>query len=193
MQTKQECREALTRGEMPTSLAALIEVALDDAQGLDRERYVPHNGLWHRTVHDMHREPPEVLDERCHVCLGGMVIAGTIRVEHGKKVAPGDPVFDDGARHALYALDEVRTGRWADAANRLGLTAYPARLWVDVPPEMRARLPDLADLRSPTDRLNLKWFVTWLRFDELAALLREEAVPALREIEAFLQTEVAPC
>ncbi len=191
--TKQECRMALEKGERITSLAALIEVALDDAQGLDRKRYVPHNGLWHRTVHGMEPMPPEDIDERCHVCLGGMVIAGTLRVEHGKKVAPGDPVFDDGPRHALYALDEVRTGRWADAANRLGLTAYPSRIWMDVPEEMRDRLPDLDNLTSPADMRNLKWFVTWERFDVFATVLREKAVPVLREIEEFLQREVAPC
>lgn len=189
MQTPQECRTALEKGERITSLAALIEVALDDAQRLDRKRYVPHNGHWLRLF-----VSPKAPDKRCHLCLAGMTLKRTIGAEpYTEGATLGELDMRTEQRAALYALDEVRRGMWADAMHRLGILKHPDRVWSHVPLSIRKRLPWFSDPRQPANLQNLRWFVGWEPFDRLAEVLRE-AVPVLREIEAgFLATEHASC
>ena len=44
--TTDECRAALREGRRVTSLVALARVAVEDARGLDRARYVPLSTSW---------------------------------------------------------------------------------------------------------------------------------------------------
>ena len=161
MQTKQECRTALGKGERITSLAALVEVALDDAQRLDRKRYVPHKGHWLRLFIS-----PKTPDKRCHLCLAGMTLTRTIGAEPhtesttARRVGRADRTADGAA-----AVDQEA------AALAVGLLESSPRT--------------LAEPRK-VHRLE--------SFDRVAKVLREKAVPTLREIEAqFLATEGASC
>lgn len=118
--TVDECREALRNNQPVTSLAALIEVAVADARGLDRERYLPDHSTWHspgyRASTDLHA---------CCVCDAGAVIAGTLEGRPYSHYYPVD--YGDNTYIALIALDEVRRGLVGSALWRLDArSASPA-------------------------------------------------------------------
>lgn len=92
--TKDECRKALRNDEPVTSLATLIEVALEDAAGLDREKYFPSYAHYHSPV-----------GNRCAVCDAGAVMAGTLGSDPLYRAFPGDFIGGDAPGERL-ALDE---------------------------------------------------------------------------------------
>ena len=162
MQGKEEARAALQAHEPVLSLASLIEVAVEDAEELDRDRYSATAGNWHSPS-----------GFRCNICLAGMTMAGTLGKYREEIGYPGH--YPEPTARALFALNSARKGEWVNAYNmltgRLG-TAQAVRDAVEVtgwPPEP-----------SQIER----GFRDWHDFDLLAERLRE-AVPVLREIEAL--------
>lgn len=104
----------------PKKLSDLIDLAINDARNLNRDRYTP---LW-STWHEPHEEPG-----RCMMCLAGSVIAGTLGYPIGTTVevttkelattTTAATVDDDGWREALWALDSAREGDWIGAFSAL--------------------------------------------------------------------------
>ena len=91
----------------PGKLSDLIELAVADAGGLDRNAYEPDWGFWHA---------PQA--NGCRICVAGAVIAGTLGCAETSAV---DATVlrrsrgSDAWRRALCALDAVREGWWATA------------------------------------------------------------------------------
>ena len=93
-----------------TDLPALIRVAIEDMNSLDREEYSPCSSCWHG-----------VWVDSCHVCLAGGVLAGTMGIEVGESVKP---LFQDrNTEKALMALNCVRVGLYENAYEHLRLGA----------------------------------------------------------------------
>ena len=88
--------------KLPNTLSGLIEVAIQDARGLDRKRYLPDGGSWHEPV-----------DLECQICLAGVVMAGSLRANPAESKTPG--LFTRPLARKLRALEQVRQGNWLDA------------------------------------------------------------------------------
>lgn len=114
--TTDECRTALRTNQPVTSLGALIEVAVEDARGLDREVYEPRWTKWHESLILETDDGPRKV---CAVCDAGAVIAGTLGRTPGNMGHPVD--FQANTRKALEALDMVRRGNLAGAFDELDL------------------------------------------------------------------------
>ena len=110
---------------LPDTLADLLECAVNDMNGLDRTRYTPKGSDWHKHnqvgVADPDREAMH-----CTVCLGGAVLAGTLRLPIDThpdvvfRLVDFDPergYTETGLR--LRALDCLRTGNIPEAAKLL--------------------------------------------------------------------------
>lgn len=172
MQGTEEVRDALEAGEPVLSLASLIEVALDDAEGLDRGRYTADSGVWHSQF-----EAPDC-SRVCRVCFGGAVIAGTLGQDWLASLNP-TRLNNENVSRALYALDKAREGRWAYAYMLLTGTLKTDALLKDVewPPKPFCRN-----------------FADWYAFETFAEDMRA-AVPVLRATEAkiFANVECSEC
>ena len=111
----------------PAKLSDLIELAISDARKLDRDAYIPKGSTWHR---------PDPNNERCAVCLAGIVIAGTLGCSKNTwvtEISESDDSAGDGAdpqsttvtitdprwSGALMALDAAREGDWLIAFDSL--------------------------------------------------------------------------
>ena len=91
--------------QLPSVPSILLRVAIADARALDHKRYLPDSGAWHRL---------DPATGRCHVCLAGACIAGTLAVAPGCEYSAHD--FESSAtRLGLYALDYLRRGHLEDA------------------------------------------------------------------------------
>lgn len=99
----------------PEKLSDLLDLAIADARRLDRSRYAPNFTVWHQ---------PRPDGKTCMVCLGGAVIAGTLRQPPNLNVEPcststRDPdvsgIDDHRWRRTLWTLDAARAGKWTDA------------------------------------------------------------------------------
>ena len=55
---------------LPSTMADLLECAINDARKLNRSSYTPHHGQWHLSGYNI----------PCEICLAGSLIAGTLRV-----------------------------------------------------------------------------------------------------------------
>ena len=97
------------RLDPPADLAALIRLAMADAEKLDPEAYEPYSSVWHK------------LDERCEVCFAGAVMAVTLDARINGEYEPGD--FSPAWTRALYALEHVRCAQWLRLANNGWLTS----------------------------------------------------------------------
>lgn len=108
----------------PEKLSDLMDLAVADARGLNRNDYIPNWMTWHR------RNPES---GRCMVCVAGAVIAGTLECDPNTIVDiatedSADPrattITDEAWRRALWALDSAREGHWDTAVESLG-GSYP--------------------------------------------------------------------
>ena len=165
MQGTREVRAALRAGTEVRSLAALILVALEDAQKLHRGRYSAHHNLWHF----VRERPIDHGGTRCNICLAGMVMAGTLGASRGLTIYPS--CFGDVTGRALMALDNARIGRWRQAYRFLtGRIGTKEMLRTKVEPDEWPPEPEHGG------------FEHWSDFDALVEELRK-AVPVLRAIE----------
>ena len=81
--------------QLPDRLSDLIELAVADAQRLDRNTYDPEYDSWH-----------EMERLGCDVCFAGAVMAGTL--EHPCYQDAGPSTFTVYNPIRLYALNETR-------------------------------------------------------------------------------------
>lgn len=93
---------------LPDTLSDLIDLAIKDARGLDRELYTPDYGEWHTYSY---------LDESCSICLAGAVIAGSLRMSPRRNTHPDH--FSHATGHCLLALEDVRMGNIGRAIARV--------------------------------------------------------------------------
>ena len=106
--------QKLNVGQLPNTLSALLRVAIDDANGLNRRKYVPEAILWHVREYGV--------NPRCQVCLAGAVMAGTLGIDETQNV---NDIYDDTDfsykyyRNHMSALDELRQGDVACAVQEL--------------------------------------------------------------------------
>ena len=97
---------------LPDKLSDLIETAISEYGGLDRDIYYPNSEVWHQGV------SIEGDGEYCGVCLAGAVIAGSLKVDH--EVEYWD--YDFSAHcDKLRALDFIRRGMARRAFSCLGV------------------------------------------------------------------------
>lgn len=130
-------------------LSAVIRVALEDLARVEADpRYEVNMGVWHDNFGH----------GRCHVCLAGAVIAGTMGVPPTQKIsAPEDAVslytrkemseaVADGVQTRLTALDFVRIGDigyaliWADQRPPKDIEWPPVTPYEDDPAAFRRDL-----------------------------------------------------
>ena len=88
---------------LPSSLSGLLEIAIGDAEELDRFHYIPYSENWHKTRYS----------DICEVCLAGCVIAGTLRHSHRSTLVPN--MFSTETANKLVVIDDMRTGHWRSA------------------------------------------------------------------------------
>ena len=98
---------------LPDKLSELIELAVNDARKLDRNKYVPYFGEYHEV--DLIAEP-----KICYICDAGAVIAGTLQADPHVHVAAYD--YTPNVGNKLKALDLARTGHYRQALAYLGMT-----------------------------------------------------------------------
>ena len=97
----------------PNRLSDLIELAIKDARELDRSVYQPDASRWHE---------PTFRNRGCRVCLGGSVIARTLRVTKETKIKTVQQLQPTEWQYALRALDDARFGSWKSAHGWINLT-----------------------------------------------------------------------
>ena len=97
----------------PRTLSEILNLGIESMRGLDRLVYRADHAHWHKPDRD------EDGEEVCRVCLAGAVMA---------RVFNSDPNWpDQPSMHASYwedclrALEEMRLGQVATAANRIGV------------------------------------------------------------------------
>ena len=88
---------------LPSTMADLLEAAINDARKLDRNTYVPNHGQWHRATDN----------NSCKVCLAGSLIAGTLSIGATYTVSANS--FNTRTKRLLIALDNMRIGHWTGA------------------------------------------------------------------------------
>ncbi len=117
--------------QLPEKFSDTIDLALDDLEKIEQdERYRVDMGLWHTVDHD----------EKCHVCLGGAVMARTLEVDIDNCVIPEE--LGNAVARKLNALDELRRAQ-GPSSYRFALAVF---LGVDVfevtlPTNFRAPIP----------------------------------------------------
>ena len=106
-------------GVLPDTLADLLDAACDDMMGLEREFYRPNGLVWHRGI-----DP----SGPCEVCLGGAMLAGTLKLDQRADQDEVDAaVRFGGLRGKLKALDAIRRGAVCEAARHLYGEHHPNR------------------------------------------------------------------
>ena len=93
--------------KLPSTMAALLKAAIDDARKLDRSIYFPNYDDWHNPHDSIH----------CEFCLAGSVIAGRLQASPCDRVTSIS--FDERTEDLLDALDNMRCGHWQKAFNLL--------------------------------------------------------------------------
>jgi hypothetical protein len=87
---------------LPNKPSELLRLALADLRKVERdERYEVDMWAWHA---------PDESDNRCHVCLAGAVIAGTLGARPDQDLMPGGRGLDRETGLRLEALDALRCG-----------------------------------------------------------------------------------
>lgn len=168
--------------ELPDKLSDLLELALNDASKLNRDRYSMDSDVWHRNAQERY-------DGKCGVCLAGAVMARTLKVPH-RATCELDNVSNDERRlyDKLAAIDFARMGRIDEALMCLA-DGWP---WTDLSyQEERAKKDAFEASLTPAQVAILdKWIETdlnvwpygpqdWDHFDE--------TLPQYREIIAELR------
>ena len=143
------------------TLYGLLETSVADSRKLNRRTYRPHYYEWH-SMND---------HGQCEICLGGSLIAGTLRFSPHTDLMPWMLPF--AARNKLEALDAMRSGDWVNAYRILYQHEPPIRTY--------ARLSCLPH-PSHAD------FIGWRQFNaHLKSLQR--IIPKLRKIEEDAASE----
>ena len=124
--TKDECRRALLNDRPITSLATLIEVAIEDSLGLDRTLYRPNSVSWHKEL--TVATDRDLMEKVCMVCDAGAVMAGTLGEPRARALSPLWYKDRQYVMSALYALNCARTVNMVEALNCLGLTFNEANI-----------------------------------------------------------------
>lgn len=119
-------------------LSDILSIALTDMESLDI-------GQWEFDAHDWHF--PDEEDGKCHVCLAGAVIAGTIGIGPSefacpRLLGPWDVT--------LEVIDDARCGRYVDAYRSLG--HYNSILRELGPDRTFDFFQDLSGIRKPDFR-----------------------------------------
>ena len=134
-------------------LHELLAAAVRDARHLNPHCYYPSFMRWHRTRMNGH----------CEICLAGSLIARTYRSSPRLDISPA--MFSLDIRHKLYAVDDMRNGRWPSAymvlyqrsappaiENRLLSLPYPAHAdfkgWLSFIAHLDALEPIISELRA---------------------------------------------
>ena len=99
-----------TPNALPDKLSELIDVAIQDAKKLDRDKYTPSYIYYYM--------PDNRDDKRCYVCDAGSVMVGTLLVNTDMQVDPSE--FDVSTERKLEALDHARRGAYSMAVEQLG-------------------------------------------------------------------------
>ena len=147
--------EPIMQDLLPDTLHKLLAAAINDARPLDPQSYYPSSMRWHYSPTRGH----------CEVCLAGSLIARTYRSSPRNDITPA--MFSHNIRRKLYAVDDMRNGRWP--------SAYMVLYQRSAPPEIENRLLSLPNPAHAN-------FKGWLPFiAHLAAL--EPIISELRAIE----------
>ena len=96
---------------VPEKLSDLIRLAIADGRKLYQERageYLPHADVFHKFLYDYKQDK-----EICHICLAGVVMAGTLHTDTRDTWMPIN--FHLPWTKALRALDSVRVGHYRTA------------------------------------------------------------------------------
>ena len=107
-----DCLSTRAGVELPDKLSDLIERAISDYNGLDRDLYYPISDQWHenRRIGGT---------DYCCVCLAGAVMAGSYKALRELRYAPSDYLGD--VKGKLIALDKIRAGLVGAAIRQLGV------------------------------------------------------------------------
>lgn len=98
------------KGRLPNKPSALITMALDDLNKVERmDGYVVNMGAWHQKFHD----------STCNVCFAGAVISRSLKGARDSYLEPC--MYDDDTKGKLYALDNFRQGICGEAFEGMGL------------------------------------------------------------------------
>ena len=125
-----QVRADLRSGDKITDIPALIRVAIEDAQMVDRSIYMPNASYWYAQF----AEGSDEGDPRtCNVCLAGMVLAGTLSVGLVEDLEDLDEDvhfdFEDlPSKHtvnAIRSLDYIRIGLVGEAYKILDVDHTP--------------------------------------------------------------------
>jgi hypothetical protein len=147
-------------------LSQVIRMALEDLEAVEKNPdYRINMEVWHAPRH-WYRPGGYAMREvfgwstrpQCAVCLGGSVIANRFGADINRKIIPDDQTgVDPRARDRVIALDAVRRGNFAGAADKIKQSFHAAReatAGIYVPPYSRETRDEFkAALRLAADRL----------------------------------------
>ena len=99
--------------KLPDKLSALVTMAFEDSDKLDRALYEPMSERWH----DFNSET-----NRCEVCLAGMVMAGGLEADRARTISPSlSPLdFNNATSEKLNALELFRGSDFGWALQKMG-------------------------------------------------------------------------
>ena len=118
----------------PTTMAGLLRLALRDAKKIDPKLYFPYSGEWHTPQKNSIREFPG--KPRCHVCLAGAVMAGSLKISPERNTSPQN--LSQEAWYKLCAINYMREGKWKSAWGVLyGFAPTPPDSFIKLPAEDR--------------------------------------------------------
>lgn len=103
------------KSKLPTKPSALIKLSLKDLAKIERsKKYAVNMGYWHA---------PENAGTRCEVCLGGSVLAKSLKVPIYEQVLGCEIIdkFGDEIGNKIVSLDNFRRGNIGKALMNLNL------------------------------------------------------------------------
>lgn len=109
---------------LPDLPSDLIQLAIDDANSLDRNRYVANSAWWHST---------NIHSQTCNICFAGAVIAGTLKGRPTHSIHPAHFHCTVEGRDAnetsdkLSALDDFRKGNFSRGVGELPIQTTPSQ------------------------------------------------------------------
>lgn len=140
-----------------TKLYQLLELAINDAEALQNDpRYKLDMGAWHDGIH------PRNVDNACHVCMAGAVMARQLNATITDNVTPG--CYDADINNKLAAINHLRRGNVYIAYRRL----YSE----DIPPGENSRELEPLCLAADEDSMNPQ-YTGFKAHKALAAKLKE--------------------
>lgn len=89
--------------KLPSTMAGLLKVAIDEARNLDHATYFPNFKDWHNPHNNSF----------CEICLAGCIIAGQFNASPNDNYTSSS--FDVHTENLLHAIDLMRNGQWRQA------------------------------------------------------------------------------